>query len=129
MQHGRRIVANDLGKRFVMDDAHVALILTRFDEINRQLAEGSEGRRRTYEKVEAINREVLVLAAKVGSLEGSVNSMSPTVAEFVTMKQQAQGAGKLGSFLWNSGRVLLAAAAGAAAYWATWAAWFKGPPH
>lgn len=111
-----------------MDDAHVALILTRFDEINRQLAEGGEGRRRTYEKVEAVGRELLLLTAKVEGLESSVASMSPTVAEFITMKQQAQGAGKLGSFLWNSGRVLLAAAAGAAAYWATMASWFKGPP-
>lgn len=112
-----------------MDDAHVALILTRFDEINRQLAEGSEGRRQTYEKVEAVNRELLLLTAKVERLDSSVQAMSPTVQEFVTMKQQAQGAGKLGSFLWSSGRIILAAAAGAAGYWAAWAAWFKGPPH
>lgn len=111
-----------------MDDAHVALILTRFDEINRQLAEGSDGRRRTYEKVEAVARELLLLTTKVENLEHTVSSMSPTVQEFVTMKQQAQGAGKLGAFLWSAGRILLAGAAAAAAYWASMSAWFKGPP-
>lgn len=111
-----------------MDDAHISLILTRFDMIERQLAEGSEGRRRTYDKVETVGRELLLLTTKVEELEKSVAGMSPTVAEFVTMKQQAQGAGKLGSLLWNTGRILLAAAAGAAAYWASMSAWFKGPP-
>lgn len=111
-----------------MDDAHISLILTRFDMIERQLAEGSEGRRRTYDKVETVGRELLLLTTKVEGLEKSVAGMSPTVQEFVTMKQQAQVAGKLGSLLWNTGRILLAAAAGAAAYLASMSAWFKGPP-
>lgn len=111
-----------------MDEAHISLILARFDVIERQLAEGSDGRRRTYEKVELVGRELLLLTAKVDGLEASVGAMSPTVAEFVTMKQQAKGAGRLGAFIWSAGRIILAAAAGAATYWAAWAAWFKGPP-
>lgn len=122
-----------------MDDAHVQLILSKFDEVNRrqdllaqQMAEdrreSAESRRRVYEKVDDIKHHVSAVSGKVERLESSVASMSPAVTEFVTLKAQAKGAGRLGSSLWWAGGVLLTLAGGLVASWAHVASWLRPPP-
>lgn len=115
-----------------MDDAHVTLIMGRLDSIERSIVEekrdSAESRRRVYEKLEGQDRSLQQqdrklerIDTRVETLEKAILTMSPTVAEFVTMKTQAQGAGKLGKFVWSAGKLVIAGAASAAATWA-WAA-------
>lgn len=125
-----------------VDDNHIALILSKFDENSRQMSsvkdeltrqmaddrrESGESRRRVHEKIDIVSREVLDLTMKVKNANDAIEGMSPTVAEFVMMKTQAQGAGKLGSALWTAGRILLATASAAAGYWAAVSGWFRWP--
>ena len=112
-----------------MDQALVTMISGQLDSINRSIADerrdSAESRRRVYEKLEGQDKSLERLDARVQTLENAILTMSPTVAEFVTMKAQAHGAGKLGKFLWLSGKLLLAAAASAVTTWA-WVAGLFG---
>lgn len=47
------------------------------------------------------------MSGRVKRLEDSMNANAPTIQEFVTIKHKVQGAGKLGTFLWAAGAVLL----------------------
>lgn len=112
-----------------MDQALVTMISGQLDSINRSIADerrdSAESRRRVYEKLEQQDQKLERLDARVQTLENAILTMSPTVAEFVTMKAQAQGAGKLGKFVWSSGKIVIAMAASAAGTWA-WVAGFFG---
>lgn len=112
-----------------MQDAHVTLIVNQLNTIQRSLeterSEGSESRRRVYEKLETLDRKQDITDLRVEKLEQAITSMSPTVAEFLNYKAQVTGAGKLGKFLWWVGGILLGAAATAAAYWSHVVAWIK----
>lgn len=112
-----------------MDQALVTMISGQLDSINRSIADerrdSAESRRRVYEKLEKQDDSLTRLDARVQTLETAILTMSPTVAEFVTMKTQAQTAGKLGVFVWSTGKVVIATVAGAAATWA-WLAGFFG---
>lgn len=98
-----------------MDDTHVMLIMSKFDEINRQMAEdrreASDSRRRMYERMDGMSRDVHDLKHRVNSTADTVNDLAPKVKRYADMEQQAQGAGRLGRGLWWAGGVLLAGAA------------------
>lgn len=104
-----------------MDEVHVTLILSKFDEINRQLADdrrdSAESRRRMYERQDQIATNVATISNRVDGLEKSVNHMSPTVAEYLDYKSQVRGAGKLGKFLWFLGGIILTVAAALVTSW------------
>lgn len=85
--------------------------------IERELSEAREGRRRTYEKLEGMERRLDRIEYQQETMRQTLGVMSPTVNEFATMKTQAQGAGRLGLFLWKLGGLIMAAAAGAAGMW------------
>lgn len=87
------------------------------ENINRELQEAREGRRRTYEKLEGWERRLDRIEYRQETMEKMLGVMSPTVQEFATMKMQAAGAGRFGVFLWKLGGLILAAAAGAAGMW------------
>lgn len=122
-----------------MDDTHISLILSKFDEIHRQINEvrrdGAERGRHLHEKIEATNAnlssvkaEVVSLTGKVDGMDGSITAMTPTVREFNSMKDKADGAGKLGRALWWLGGVLIGAAFWLSSSWANFATWFRPPP-
>lgn len=94
------------------------------DGIHRELQEAREGRRRTYEKLEGMEKRLDRIEFRQEVAEKNLGIMSPTVQEFATMKMQAQGAGKMGAFLWKLGGLILAAAAGAAGMWSAFSAHF-----
>lgn len=100
-----------------MDQAIVTLLTNRLDSIDRSIAEerrdSAESRRRVYDKLENQDNKLERIDARVEVLEKALLTMSPTVAEFVTTKEQIRGAGKLGAVLWKIGGFLLAAASGA----------------
>lgn len=112
-----------------MDQSLVTLISGQLESINRSIADerrdSAESRRRVYEKLEKQDEKLERFDARMQTLENAILTMSPTVAEFVTMKTQAQGAGKLGVFVWSTGKVVIATAAGAAATWAWLAGFFS----
>ncbi|QEP29875.1 hypothetical protein HYP99_gp077 [Sinorhizobium phage ort11] len=85
--------------------------------IERQLDEARDGRKAMYEKLERVDRKVDHLDWRVADLEKKLGTISPTVEEFATYKIQAQGAGKLGTFIWKLGGILLSMAAGAVGTW------------
>lgn len=85
--------------------------------IEREMAEARESRRRQFEKLEGMERRLDRIEFRQENTEKTLGVMSPTVQEFATMKMQAAGAGKMGALLWKLGGWILAAAAGAAAYW------------
>ena len=85
--------------------------------IERELTEARESRRRVYEKLEGMERRLDRIEFRQENTEKALGVMSPTVTEFSTMKMQAQGAGKLGAFLWRLAGLSMAAAAGAATMW------------
>lgn len=47
---------------------------------------------------------------RMDALEQQFADASPTISEFITLKQQAIGAGRLGKALWVTGGVLIGAA-------------------
>lgn len=92
--------------------------------IHRELQEAREGRRRTYEKLEGMEKRLDRIEFRQEAAEKSLGLMSPTVQEFATMKMQAQGAGRMGAILWKLGGWILAAAAGAAGMWSAFSSHF-----
>ena len=85
--------------------------------IRRELEEARDGRRRTYEKLEGMERRLDRIEFRQENTEKHLGVLSPTVQDFAAYKIQAQGAGKLGAFLWRLGYWVLAAAAGAVGAW------------
>lgn len=98
-----------------MDEVHVTLILSKFDEINRQLADdrrdSAESRRRMYERMDVMQGDVRDLKQKSSETAKAVEDLVPKVKRFADMEAQAKGAGRLGRALWWIGGVLIGIAA------------------
>lgn len=113
-----------------MEDALVALLTSRLDSIDRSISEekrdSAESRRRVYEKLEHQDRKIEKILNRLEALEDVTSSMSPTIAEFVTMKTQVVGAGRLGSMLWKAGGYIMTAAVSFASAWAWITGFFSG---
>lgn len=112
-----------------MTEMAIQLIADRLTAIEanqrEERAAASNSRGRMYEKLETLEKAQGQTLGRVDKLEAAITSMSPTVAEIVALKVQAQGAGKVGRALWSVGKVLIAAAAGAASMWAAFWAYFE----
>lgn len=123
-----------------MPEAIVQLItrqLTSIEEhMKEERAKSSASRERMYEKLDKLEAEqekrfnetsvtLQQQGDRIAALERSMVIMSPTVQEFVELKTNAQVAGRLGKFLWKTGGVVLAMAAGAAGMWATFWTYFN----
>ena len=83
--------------------------------IEREMAEARESRRRQFEKLEGMERRLDRIEFRQENTEKQLGVISPTVSEFSAYKLNAQGAGKFGVFLWKLGGFILSVAAGAAA--------------
>jgi len=101
-------------------------VLARLDGINQKLADAEQSRGRMYEKIDATNDKIELTNSKVDklgwrldALEQTMNNQAPTIAEFLTYKEQVRGAGRLGKFLWAMGGIILGAAASLAS-WLNW---------
>lgn len=113
--------------------AQVARLDERLNSIERLLSgiaedqrSASEGRRRGYEAQERTEREIIGLNHRLMAVEKSVEAIRPTTTELERVRDRVQFAGRLGQGLWAIGKTLIAAAAGAAAYW--YALTGKPPP-
>lgn len=70
------------------------------DQWARQDREATEGRRRLYEKVEALKEEQNKVARQVERLTERYGEIGPAVQRFETARQRAEGARSLGKVLW-----------------------------
>lgn len=113
-------------------DNLVTLITSRLDSIDRTMhedrREAAESRKQVYDKLEEQSSHIALIGSRVQTLEKAIVDMSPTVAEFVTMKAQVQGAGKLGTGLWTIGSWVLTAAVGFVSAWAWLQGFFSNTP-
>lgn len=105
-------------------EALVARLDERLNGIGRQLdaisgeqKAAAESRRRVCEAQERTEREMIGINHRLTAVEKSVESIRPTTDELERVRDRVQFAGKLGQVLWSIGKVLIGAAAGAAAAW------------
>lgn len=89
--------------------------LARVEEILKAVQGGMDraekSRKEMYQSVNGIELKLISVEHRITSLEKSFNDVSPTIAEFVVIKNRVQGAGNLGKYLWIFGGVLLSATA------------------
>lgn len=89
-------------------------MLGKLTAIEQKLSDAEKSRGKMYEKIDATNDKIDATNAKVDkltwrldALEGTMNKQAPTIAEFLTYKEQVKGAGRLGKFLWAAGGIIL----------------------
>lgn len=104
--------------------AQVARLDERLNAIERLLAgiaedqkAASDSRRRSYETQERTEREIIGITHRLAAVEKSVEAIRPTTAELERVRDRVIFAGSLGKAVWATGKVLISAAAGAAAAW------------
>ena len=72
--------------------------------------EARQTRKETYQKLELISSDMSEMKNRLNSVESTIAGHSPTIAEFIKVKQQVEGAGKAGKWLWAIGGILIGAA-------------------
>lgn len=70
--------------------------------------DAGESRRRLHEGQQEQGKLLIDLANRVLAIEGSVAAEKPTWEEYRRLKEQANGAGKLGRALWRFGSWIIA---------------------
>lgn len=94
-------------------------VLGKLENIENEMKDAKEARKIVYKSIEATNSKVDHLTWRMDALETTMNKHAPTIAEFLTYKEQVRGAGKLGKMLWFIGGIVLSAAASIAG-WFHW---------
>lgn len=82
-----------------------------------EMQTATQSRKRVYEAQERIEREFIGFQHRLDAVEKSVESIRPTTDELERVRDRVIFAGSLGKALWGAGKVLISAAAGAAAAW------------
>lgn len=85
-------------------------ILGKLEGIENEMQDAKAARKLLYERLETTDGKVDRLSWRMDALETALNKQAPTIAEFLTYKEQVRGAGRLGKFLWFIGGLLLSAA-------------------
>lgn len=96
-------------------------MIEKLEGLSQDLAMDREARKKLYERVETTNLSVEKLGWRIDALEKTMTTQAPTIAEFLSYKEQVRGAGKLGKILWVIGGIILGWAA-------TIAGWFHFGP-
>lgn len=85
-------------------------VLAKLEGIEQDLQEAKDGRKIMYKNIEDTKLSVEKLNWRMDALEKTMNNQAPTIAEFLTYKEQVKGAGKLGKVLWFLAGISLSAA-------------------
>lgn len=104
-------------ERLVRLEEQMKAIANSIATLAQQGHEAAESRKRGYEAAEATRIEILGIKHRLDGLERSVEAIRPTTAELERVRDRVIFAGRLGQAVWSTGKVLISAAAGAAAYW------------
>lgn len=78
--------------------------------ILRELSDARDDRKQHYETIDQIRGSVIALDGRMTVVEETLTKFTPTINEFIEIKQKVLGAGKLGKWLW----IILAGAIGLA---------------
>ncbi|TRL39816.1 hypothetical protein [Rhizobium straminoryzae] len=99
------------------------IILRQLEMMNRRLdtidEAGSERGRRIWEKLNAQDTQIALLAHRFASLEESVSGQALTLSQYQDLRKKAEGAGWLGQKLLLLGSFVLGAAGWIYGSWST----------
>lgn len=106
-----------MAERQVRQEEQIKALIAAVATLVEQGKEAAESRRRGYRAQEEIRIEIINLKHRMNGLERSVEGIKPTTLELERVRDRVMFAGKLGQGLWGAGKIILAAAAGAASAW------------
>jgi hypothetical protein len=87
---------------------------------------GNESRKILYERNEALRVDLIEIRHRIGHLQDGLDAVKPSAAEYVQVREQITGAGRLGMLAWRFGSVAMGAAGWLAAAYTYWTG--KPPP-
>lgn len=93
----------------------LARVETLLQELVRQSLDAGESRKRIYETQERAAREILLIKGRLDQVERGLEAIRPTTEEYERLRDHVTAAGRIGRWLWQLGKLILSAAAGAAA--------------
>lgn len=103
--------------------------LARVEEILKAVQNGMEraegSRKELHSSVNGIERNLVSVDHRLTLLEKQFSDVTPTINEFVVIKNRVQGAGSLGKYLWLFGGVLLSVSAWAVGIFQSIHSWGK----
>ena len=88
-------------------EVQVARVVEGMRVIAKDLDAAAAGRKAQYEKTEQIVLSMALLESRVKSMESTIASNAPTLAEFTAMKHKVQGAGIFGRWIWVAAGALI----------------------
>ena len=88
-------------------EVQIARIVEGMRVIAKDLDSAAASRRAQYEKTEQIVLNMALLESRVKSMESTIASNAPTLAEFAAMKHKVQGAGIFGRWIWAAAGALI----------------------
>ena len=87
-----------------MSDTDLAIQLARLDErliaISASLATAAETRKDQYQSIEKLALGLQSVDSRLKAVEKSISESEPTLQEFVKIKSEVLGAGKMGKVVW-----------------------------
>lgn len=104
-------------ERLVRVETELKNVTSALNTLAAQGTEAAASRRRVYEVQEKTAQEIIHIHHRLDNVEKSVEAIRPTTAELERVRDRVIFAGSLGKAMWGIGKALLAAAAGAMAYW------------
>lgn len=108
-----------MGERQVRVEEQLKFVIASLATLTEQGKDAAESRKRVYEAQEATRADITGIKHRLDGLERTIDAIKPTTAELERVRDRVLFAGRLGAFLWSVGKGLIAAAAGAAAFWYT----------
>lgn len=101
-------------------EASVAVINEQLKNITEDMREARNARKAQYEQNERQSQTLLKIDHRLEKVEFWITSSDPTIQEVRNLKLQAQGAGRLGRFLWVIAGATIGAAATLVGFWNRW---------
>jgi uncharacterized coiled-coil protein SlyX len=105
------------GERLARLEERTASIDRSIEELKAQGAEVSANGRQSAREREVIRSELAATRDDIAGLHAAIAGITPTTDEYKQVRDKVVFAGRLGRTVWAIGRVVLSAAAGAAAAW------------
>lgn len=101
-------------------EASVAVIQENLKTITEDMREARAARKAQYEQTERTNLTLIKIEHRLEKVETWMTASDPTIQEVVRMKFQAQGAGRLGRWVWALAMASIGAVAALVATWQRW---------
>lgn len=90
-------------------EVRIARLELTIDHMKQGLDEDRQARKEDYLHLRNLTNSVLEMGAQMKQVHATLASNAPTIAEFVEVKHQVQGAGKLGRWIYAAAGVAIGA--------------------